>query len=136
MLGLGMLMIVSAMVSLWLLYRGKLWQASGWLKWLKMMIPSGFIATLAGWYVAEVGRQPWVVYNAIRTSDVHSAVSSEKVLLSLILFVCCYSLLFWAYVHFIKKTIKKGARLELQSVPESAPQSMPKPVIGEESHHV
>lgn len=111
MLGLGVLMILCAFWSGWLLFKGKLFTSTFTMKWLKMMIPSGFIATLAGWYVAECGRQPWVVYNAIRTHDVYSPLPGEKVALSLTLFVVCYGVLFWAYLYFMKKIIRHGAGL-------------------------
>lgn len=111
MLGLGVLMLLSAFIGGYLLFKDKLWGSTRFLKWLKLMIPSGFIATLAGWYVAEVGRQPWVVYNALKTRDVYSPINSEKIFLSLTLFVVCYSLLFWAYLYFMKKIISHGAGL-------------------------
>ena len=113
MLGLGVLMILCAFWAGWLLVKGKLFKSTFTMKWLKLMIPSGFIATLAGWYVAEVGRQPWVIYNQIRTHDVYSPLAAEKVALSLTLFVVCYSVLFLAYLYFIKKIIRLGAGLSL-----------------------
>ncbi len=111
MLGLGVLMIITAFVGVYQLLKGKIWHNLWLLKWLKLMIPSGFIATLAGWYVAEVGRQPWVVYNLLRTSDVYTQLNPEKVILSLSLFVLVYSVLFVVYLYFIRKIILHGAGL-------------------------
>ncbi|MFT4926450.1 MAG: cytochrome d ubiquinol oxidase subunit I [Phenylobacterium sp.] len=105
MLGLGVLMMITAFVAGYQLFKGKLYDKPWLLKWLKVMIPSGFIATLAGWYVAEVGRQPWVVYGLLRTSDVYTPVNAEQVMLSLSLFVVIYSALFAAYLYFIRKII-------------------------------
>jgi cytochrome d ubiquinol oxidase subunit I len=111
MLGLGMLMIITAFYAGWRLFRQTLHQSTRLLKWLKWMIPSGFIATLAGWYVAEVGRQPWVIYNMVKTHEVYSPLNPEKVFISLTLFVICYSVLFFAYCHFMRKIIRYGANL-------------------------
>ena len=72
------------------------------------MAPSGIIAVLAGWYVVEVGRQPWLVQGLVRTMDVVSPLPPERVLLSLSLFVITYSLLFGVYLYFFRKLIKKG----------------------------
>ncbi|NQZ07985.1 MAG: cytochrome ubiquinol oxidase subunit I [Algicola sp.] len=132
MLGLGVLMILCAFWSGWLLIKGKLWQSTFSLKWLKLMIPSGFIATLAGWYVAEVGRQPWVIYNLVRTHDVYSPLAAEKVALSLTLFVVCYSVLFWAYLYFMKKIIRHGAGLAVSEQQLGSAQ----PIQQEVNHHV
>ncbi len=110
MLGIGVLMLLTAIVAAWRVRKGTVDQGVYWLRWLKYMIPSGFIATLAGWYVAEVGRQPWVVYNAIRTVDVASPLSASKLYLSLTLFVICYSLLFVVYLYFMRKTLLRGDR--------------------------
>jgi cytochrome bd ubiquinol oxidase subunit I len=66
------------------------------------------IAVLAGWYVVEVGRQPWLVHGLVRTMDVVSPLPPERVALSLSLFVITYSLLFGVYLYFFRKLIKKG----------------------------
>lgn len=111
MLGLGVLMLITAFVAGYLLFKGRLFGHRRCLRWLKWMIPSGFIATLAGWYVAEVGRQPWVVYGMLRTSDVYTPLNVEKVIVSLSLFVIVYSLLFAVYLYFMRKIIVHGAGL-------------------------
>lgn len=114
MLFIGMLMLVSAFYGSYLLFRLK--TLPRWfLRGLKWMIPSGFIATLAGWYVAEIGRQPWVVYGQLKTEKVHSLIASEQVLLSLCLFIIGYGLLFSAYCHFMKKTLTQWPQQTIEN---------------------
>jgi cytochrome d ubiquinol oxidase subunit I len=72
------------------------------------MAPTGVIAVLAGWYVVEIGRQPWIIYGLVRTSEIVSPLPAERVLFSLTLFVLTYSLLFGVYLYFMRKLIKKG----------------------------
>lgn len=106
MLLIGILMLLTAFYGCYRLLKNKPLPMV-FLRWLKWMIPSGFIATLAGWYVAEIGRQPWVVYGQLKTQNVHSLISSEQVMLSLCLFVIGYGLLFSAYCYFMNKTLKR-----------------------------
>ena len=106
MLFIGVLMLACAFIGGFYLIK-KRPLPSPMLRLLKWMIPSGFIATLAGWYVAEVGRQPWVVYGELRTSEVYTPIAPEQIALSLALFVVCYGLLFSAYCYFMKKTLTK-----------------------------
>jgi len=67
------------------------------------------IANQAGWFAAEMGRQPWVVYGHLRTSDAFSQeVSSNQILFSLFLFFIVYSLLFVLFLYSLNKKIKTG----------------------------
>ena len=72
------------------------------------MTPSGFIALLAGWFVTEVGRQPYTAYGVIRTSESVSPVLGEHVALSLLAFIVVYTALFGAASYYIIKLIRKG----------------------------
>ncbi|CAI2537232.1 Cytochrome d ubiquinol oxidase subunit 1 [Serratia ficaria] len=67
MAGLGMLMILLGVVSVWLRWKGRLYQSRPFLWFALLMGPSGLIALLAGWFTTEIGRQPWVVYGVMRT---------------------------------------------------------------------
>jgi cytochrome d ubiquinol oxidase subunit I len=81
-----------------------------WLLWifvLSVLLPQ--IANQAGWFTAEMGRQPWVVYGLLRTSDALSkSVKAEQVLFSLILFMVVYALLFVLFLYLLDKKIKHG----------------------------
>lgn len=108
MVGLGVLMILIAFAAAWLRWKGKLYDCRLLHKACFLMIPSGVIATLFGWYVVEIGRQPWLVYGLVRTMDVVSPLPASRVLFSLSLFVITYSLLFGVYLYFMRKLIRKG----------------------------
>ena len=108
MVGIGLLMILVAVAGTYLRWRGTLYHSRGFLTLCSYLAPSGIIAVLAGWYVVEVGRQPWLVQGLVRTIDVVSPLPPQRVMLSLTLFVITYSLLFAVYLYFMRKLIKKG----------------------------
>ena len=67
------------------------------------------IANQLGWISAEVGRQPWIVYGLLRTSDALSkVVEANQVLFSLILFTIIYLLLFILFIYLLNEKIQKG----------------------------
>ena len=68
---------------------------------------SGWVATVAGWYVTEIGRQPFVVYGLVRTADVPSKVPSSMIALTLALYVTLYLALIVAYVTVLKYMAEK-----------------------------
>ncbi len=108
MVGLGMLMLALAWLSAFALRRGRLygarWLLHGW-RWMTL---SGFVALVAGWYVVEIGRQPYVVYGLLRTADAVSAVDAGSVLASLIVFVVVYLGVFGTGIWYITRLVKKG----------------------------
>ena len=76
----------------------------------------GFLANQVGWFAAEMGRQPWVVYGLLRTSDAFSqAVTDNQILFSLILFFLVYALLFVLFIYLLHKKIKHGPYEESES---------------------
>lgn len=108
MLAIGGLMLLAVLWGAWLRRRGTLFSHPRYLRFLRWMTPSGVVATLAGWYVVEVGRQPWLVQGLVRTHEVVSPLPAERVAFSLLLFVIVYSLLFGVYLHFFRKLVRKG----------------------------
>ena len=90
-------------------WRGKLF-SKRWLLWVFVfaaILPQ--IANQVGWYTAEMGRQPWVVYGLLRTSDAFSqSVTANQVLFSLIMFTILYALLFLLFVYLLNKKIVQG----------------------------
>ena len=109
MVGLGVLMILVGLASSIQYLRGKLFDSKLLqIAWMLIM-PSGFIALLAGWFVTEAGRQPWVAYGVLRTAaSVSPAITGPQVALSLLAFVVVYSLVFSAGSYYILKLIAKG----------------------------
>jgi cytochrome bd ubiquinol oxidase subunit I len=97
--------------SLWLRWQGRLFTTRWFLRALVIMTPSGVIATLGGWYVAETGRQPWVIYGLLRTVDAVSPVPAGALLSTLIAFVCVYTLFMAAFLTFAWYMIRRGPDL-------------------------
>ncbi|MDB4888503.1 MAG: cytochrome ubiquinol oxidase subunit [Gemmatimonadetes bacterium] len=108
MLALGITMFSLAVISLWLRWHGRLYSARWFLRILVVMTPSGVVATLGGWYTAEIGRQPWVITGLMRTADALSPVPAGTLLSTLILFVCVYALFFGAFLVFTLRLIRRG----------------------------
>jgi len=90
-------------------WRGKLFETK-WLLWIfsfAVILPQ--IANQVGWFAAEMGRQPWVVYGLLRTNKAFSQeVTSSHILFSLILFLVVYSILFVLFIYMVNKKIKHG----------------------------
>jgi cytochrome d ubiquinol oxidase subunit I len=108
MVGLGVLMIVLA-IAAWLLQRrGRLYDARWFHRFALFMGPSGFVTLLAGWVTTEVGRQPWVVYGVMRTSQAVSPLSAQQVGLSLMAFVVVYFLVFGTGIYYMLKLMRAG----------------------------
>lgn len=109
MVAIGMLLIALSVYATYLMFRKKLFNKR-WLLWVfvwAVLLPQ--IANQVGWYTAEVGRQPWVVYGHLRTSDALSeAVTANQVLFSLILFTVVYALLFILFIYLLNRKIKHG----------------------------
>ena len=109
MIAIGMFMIGLTLLACWFWYKNTLYEKR-WLMHLFMwsvLLPQ--LANQAGWFAAETGRQPWVVYGLLRTSDALSqAVKAEQVIFSLILFAVVYTLLFILFIYLLNKKIKHG----------------------------
>ena len=110
MVGMGMLMLATSWGSWWLLQR------RGWaaeraprpLLWLLAgMTFSGWVATVAGWYVTEIGRQPFIVYGLLRTADVASKVPAPMIAATLAMYVTLYLALIVAYIGVLKYLAEK-----------------------------
>nr|WP_174505857.1 cytochrome ubiquinol oxidase subunit I [Acinetobacter sp. Marseille-Q1620] len=108
MVAMGMLMLLLAVIGLWLRKTGKFYESQWFHRFAFLMGPSGFIALLAGWFTTEVGRQPWVVYNVLRTKDALSSVSASQVGLTLLIFVVVYCIVFGIGIYYMLKLMHKG----------------------------
>jgi len=93
---LGVLMALLGLWSGWARLRKSLFQSRALNIAALIMAPSGFAAVLAGWVTTEVGRQPWTVYELLRTADSLSPVGGEAVAFSLAAFVIVYFAVFGA----------------------------------------
>ena len=107
MVGLGFLMAGLGLASLWLRWRGTLYQAR-WLQWAMVgMAPAGFVAILAGWVTTEMGRQPWTVYGLLRTTDSASPIATPGVAASLIGFALVYAIVFGAGLLYLLRLVAR-----------------------------
>ena len=109
MVAIGMFLIALSLYAVFSWWRGRLFDQK-WLLWLfvfAVILPQ--IANQVGWFAAEMGRQPWVVYALLRTSYALSkVVTANQVLFSLILFFVIYSILFALFIYLLTKKIKHG----------------------------
>ena len=119
MVGLGLLMLALTLASLWLWQRRKLFETRWLLQGWRAMTLSGFVAILAGWYVVEIGRQPYVVYGLLRTAEaVTPTLAAGSVLTSLLVFAAVYATVFGAGIWYLLKLIRKGPQPH-EPMPES-----------------
>ncbi|MGF6238509.1 MULTISPECIES: cytochrome ubiquinol oxidase subunit I [Paraburkholderia] len=108
MAGLGMLMILLAVIGLILRRGGRLYESRLFQYCMLAMGPAGFITLLAGWVTTEMGRQPWVVYGVLRTAQAVSPVTQQDVSVSLMIFVIVYFLVFCTGIYYILKLLRIG----------------------------
>lgn len=112
MVGIGLLMVFTALLSAIQYFRNSLFNSKWLLKLWALMIPSGFIALLSGWFVTEIGRQPYVVYGVLKTIEVASTgVGGPQVLWSLISFFVVYSFVFGFGIYYLFNLVKKGIKV-------------------------
>jgi cytochrome d ubiquinol oxidase subunit I len=106
MVGLGLLMIATGLVGLWLRWRRQLYDVPLFARWCVAMGPSGLVAVLAGWFVTEVGRQPYTVYGLLRTQESASPVAAPALAGSLIAFLVVYLIVFGTGVWYLLRLLR------------------------------
>jgi cytochrome d ubiquinol oxidase subunit I len=106
---IGMALIGLTLYASFLWWRGKLFETK-WLLWIfsfAVILPQ--IANQVGWFTAEMGRQPWVVYGQLRTSHAFSQeAAANQIVFSLVMFTVVYSLLLILFLYSVDKKIKHG----------------------------
>jgi cytochrome bd ubiquinol oxidase subunit I len=114
MVGLGTIFIAIMVVSVFLLVRGRLFHAR-WMLWILLLsLPFPYIANTAGWMTAELGRQPWLVYGLMRTSDGYSkTVSAGNGLFTLIGFMGLYLVLGILFLFLVHREIDCGPAVDV-----------------------
>ena len=109
MVGVGLLMIAVSWSAAWALRRGhapgpRIWRA------LSVMTFAGWVATLAGWITTEVGRQPWIVYDALTVAEVVAPHPAGKVAGTLIAYAVLYAFLLASYILTLRYMGTKPAK--------------------------
>ena len=113
MIGLGMFFFFLTLWTLWVWRKGRLkpetvsGQTMLMLSWI-IALPLSYVAVESGWITREVGRQPWIIYGILRTSDAASSLPSYTVGGSLLIFALIYGLLFFVFLFFARYIIKRG----------------------------
>jgi cytochrome bd ubiquinol oxidase subunit I len=117
MVGLGTIFIAIMVVAAFLLWRRRLY-GSRWMLWILMLAtPFPFIANTAGWFTAELGRQPWLAYGLFRTSEgVSPLVSSGSVLFTLIGFAGMYLIMGLLYIVLMVREVDHGPGAEEETL--------------------
>lgn len=117
MVGLGILFFVLSLVAVVLSRKGTLENYPLFLKVMLFALPLPYIANQLGWIVAEVGRQPWIVYGVLKTSDaVSKAISTPQVLGSLIGFTLLYGTLGCIDIYLLTRFARKGPDDDLSAI--------------------
>jgi cytochrome bd ubiquinol oxidase subunit I len=106
MVGLGFLFVLITGIGLW--KRNKLESSPGFLKLMVLAIPLPYLCNETGWIVAEMGRQPWIVFGKMRTAEAVSPIAVSQVLPTLLAFIFVYGLLGSVAYYLIFRTAKKG----------------------------
>jgi len=109
MVGLGTLLLIVTLFSLFKLWRRKLYESRLALHGWRLLTLAGFVCMLSGWYVTEIGRQPYVIYGLLRTADaVSPTLVAAAVMTSLIVYMVVYAIVFGAGVWYLTRLVKKG----------------------------
>ncbi|WP_421842659.1 cytochrome ubiquinol oxidase subunit I [Marinobacter algicola] len=109
MVGLGMLMILFGLAGLVLRAGGRYWRTPWFLQGLRFMSLTPFVAVLAGWFVTEIGRAPWLVYGLMNQSEaVTPSLTGGMALFSLIGYIVVYALVFSAGVYYLMRVLYVG----------------------------
>lgn len=109
MVAIGFSLIGLSLLGLFYLWRGSLFEKKWLLKLFVLSVLLPQAANQLGWFSAEVGRQPWIVYGLLRTSDALSkAVVADQVIFSLILFMIIYALLLVLFLYLLNEKIQHG----------------------------
>jgi len=109
MVAIGMLMIAIALFAAWKLFRGTLYESRGLLRIFSYMIPLPFVAVIAGWFVTEVGRQPWIIQGIMTVGEgLTPSLSGWMALTTLIGYIAVYTVVFASGVFYLRKVIIAG----------------------------
>jgi len=108
MVGIGLLMILTALTGVWLWWRSRLFTARWYLWPAQHAWWIGFVAVICGWIVTETGRQPWVAYGLLRTAEAVSPLAGHTVATTLVLFVLVYGVVFAMGIYYINRLIARG----------------------------
>ncbi|WP_407050992.1 cytochrome ubiquinol oxidase subunit I [Methyloraptor flagellatus] len=134
MVGLGLAMLALAWVGVFAWWRGRLDNWRLYLDAATVAWPAGFLAIVAGWFVTEIGRQPWIATGILRTADAASPVPAHVVATSLAAFVVVYGVVFAAGIYYINRMIVKGPAPAVTAEEEGVPSRPLSGALGAAGH--
>ena len=111
MAGIGFIFLFVMLWAALLWWRRRLFENRLFLRTLVAIQPLGWLAVEMGWVTAEVGRQPWLIYNLVRTSEGTSPIPAGNVAWSLGLFVIIFLSIGGSYMYYVLKTLRAGPDL-------------------------
>jgi cytochrome bd ubiquinol oxidase subunit I len=122
MVGMGLIMLAVSWLGVWLCWRNRL-ETTRWFLWVAFLsFPTGFVAVLAGWFTAEIGRQPWVVYGLLRTRDaVTPSLKTGDVMFSLAVYIAVYAVIYAFGLYYMFRLLREGPAREPEAVSPSRP---------------
>ena len=135
MVGCGVLMLLLAWVGAYLSMKGRIEQNRALLWCTFLSFPLPYIAILTGWFTAEVGRQPWVVYGVLRTADAMTPfLTTRAAAVSLVVFCAVYAFIFAFGVFYIYRLLRAGPEGRLALPPAAAVPNRPMSVVDHDHH--
>ncbi|CBV42340.1 cytochrome ubiquinol oxidase subunit I [Halomonas elongata] len=115
MVALGVAMIGVALAGLWLRVKGRLYDQRGFLQLMRVMSVSPFLAVLAGWFVTEIGRAPWLVYGVMDQAEALTpSLSGWMALTTLVGYIAVYAIVFWAGFYYLTRVVRQGMLPDLE----------------------
>ncbi|MFN4262238.1 MAG: cytochrome ubiquinol oxidase subunit I [Thioalkalivibrionaceae bacterium] len=109
MVGIGIIFILMALLGAWLLFKGRLYESRRYLRALTFMLPLPFVAVLAGWFVTEIGRQPWMLTGYITVADgLTPSLTGPMALATLIGYALVYAAVFSAGIYYLVHIVRNG----------------------------
>ena len=121
MVGLWSLMMILGVISLWLRFKGQLFDNRLFMKAAMAMGPAGFIAIIAGWVVTETGRQPWTVYGLLRTAQSASPLTVGELLWSFGIIIVLYFFIFGTGIRYVLRMMAREPVLDEPDVEGDKP---------------
>jgi cytochrome d ubiquinol oxidase subunit I len=124
MVAIGFILLLVMVWAAVLWRRGRLYNHRPFLRTLLVLHPLGFVATELGWMTNEVGRQPWLVYNLMRTAEGVSPIPAGNVIWSLSLFLVIFIVVGTSYFYYVLKTLRTGPDISSPIPPIQRPAGM------------
>jgi cytochrome d ubiquinol oxidase subunit I len=120
MVGMGLIMLAVSWFGTWLRWRGRL-DGTRWFLWVAFLaFPTGFVAVLCGWFTAEVGRQPRVVYGLLLTKDaVTPSLATGDVVFSLLVYITVYAVIYAFGFFYIFRLLRDGPAAAMEGPGDS-----------------